>query len=555
MKIKVSELIVGFLKHLGVDVIYGMPGAHILPVYDALYDSGIRAVLAKHEQGAAFMAGGYARATGRISACIATAGPGATNLITGVANAFADNQPVLVITGETPTYLFGKGGLQESSGEGGSFDQVALFAPITRYCKSIQRTDYLGQVLIQAAKALRATNPGPVLLSIPFNVQNEWVESDLLKRFAPPAPAVDQRHSQQLLNRFIELLDQANHPVIVAGYGAIRSGARQPLTELSNLLRIPVASSLKGKGVINEQSELSLGSLGVTSSGIAYRYIVENADLLIILGASFNERTSYLWDPALLEDRRIIQIDSDPHQLGKVLRTDLEICDDIHAVLTGLIDTLQQRNAKAQNRPQSIAAIEQMKSELKGDYTMFRSGFSLVEHFFSRLGRHFTGEIRVFDDNMIFAQNFYDVPANHHYFPNSGISSLGHALPAALGAQFGAPLPSFAVLGDGGFQMCCMELMTAVNYAQPMNVVVFNNGTMGLIRKNQHQLYGQRYLNCDFVNPDFARLAESFGIQYKAVYDQHDLDDLFDHYDLENGLNLIDIALDKNAFPNYSSKR
>ncbi|MET0089591.1 MAG: thiamine pyrophosphate-binding protein [Candidatus Thiodiazotropha sp.] len=555
MKIKVSELIVGFLKHLGVDVIYGMPGAHILPVYDALYDSGIRAVLAKHEQGAAFMAGGYTRASGKIGACIATAGPGATNLITGVANAYADKQPLLIITGEAPTYIFGKGGLQESSGEGGSFDQVALFAPITRYCKSIQRTDYLGQVLLQAAKALRATNPGPVLLSIPFNVQNEVVDSDLLERLALLPPAANHMHSQQVVQRFLALLDQARHPVILAGYGTIRSGARQNLSELSTLLRIPVASSLKGKGVINEQSELSLGSLGVTSSGIAYQYIVENADLLIILGASFNERTSYLWDPALLGGRRIIQIDSDPNQLSKVFQADLEICDDINAVLGSLIDTLKHRDGAPQIGDATGDTIGRMKSESKGDYTMFRSGFSLVEQFFKRLGRHFSQEIRVFDDNMIFAQNFYDVPNNHHYHPNFGISSLGHALPAAIGAQFGAPMPCFAVLGDGGFQMCAMELMTAVNYAQPLNVVVFNNSTMGLIRKNQHQLYGQRYLNCDFVNPDFARLAQSFGIQYKAVSKPEDLDDLFDHYDLEHAINLIDIVLDKNAFPNYSSKR
>ncbi|MET0066527.1 MAG: thiamine pyrophosphate-binding protein [Candidatus Thiodiazotropha sp.] len=555
MKITVSELIVGFLQRLGIDVIFGMPGAHILPVYDALYHSDIRAILAKHEQGAAFMAGGYARASGKIGACIATAGPGATNLITGVANAYADKQPVLVVTGEAPTYIFGKGGLQESSGEGGSFDQVALFAPITRYCKSIQRTDYLGQVLVQAAKALRGPNPGPVLLSIPFNVQNETVDADLLDRITLPGPVTDHVHSDQSVTRFLELIDQASHPVILAGYGTIRAGARQTLTELSTLLRIPVTSSLKGKGVINEQSELALGSLGVTSSGIAYQYIVENADLLIILGASFNERTSYLWDSALLENRRIIQVDSDPNQLSKVFQADLAICDDIRAVLSSLIEAVKLRSRETHDAAQTIHTIGQMKTESKGDYTMFRSGFSLVENFFQRLGRHFSQEIRVFDDNMIFAQNFYDVPNNHHYHPNSGISSLGHAVPAAIGAQFGEQLPCFAVLGDGGFQMCCMELMTAVNYNQPLNVVVFNNATMGLIRKNQHQLYGQRYLNCDFENPDFELLAQSFGIRYQSVSSEADLDDLFDQLDLQHGINLIDITLDKNAFPNYSSKR
>ncbi|MCW8830036.1 MAG: thiamine pyrophosphate-binding protein, partial [Gammaproteobacteria bacterium] len=171
MKIQVSELIVKYMERLGIDTIFGMPGAHILPVYDSLYDSSIQSILAKHEQGAAFMAGGYNRASGRIGACITTAGPGATNLVTGIANAYADKQPVLIITGEAPTYIFGKGGLQESSGEGGSIDQSALFKGITRYNKVIERTDYLENVLNQASKILLSDSAGPVLLSFPYNIQ------------------------------------------------------------------------------------------------------------------------------------------------------------------------------------------------------------------------------------------------------------------------------------------------------------------------------------------------------------------------------------------------
>ncbi|MES9978609.1 MAG: thiamine pyrophosphate-binding protein [Candidatus Thiodiazotropha sp. 6PLUC5] len=258
MKIKVSELIVRYLERLGVDTIFGMPGAHVLPIYDALYDSKIEAVLAKHEQGAAFMAGGYAKSSEKVSACIATAGPGATNLLTGIANAYADKQPVLVITGEAPTYIFGKGGLQESSGEGGSLDQVALFKHITRYSKSIERVDYLPQVLTQTTKALLESNPGPVLLSIPFNVQSELVDEEILDELSFNLPHAPVSLTSDLVSSILELLNEANHPVIVAGYGTIRSGAQQALSELSNLLNIPVASSLKAKGVINERSDLSL---------------------------------------------------------------------------------------------------------------------------------------------------------------------------------------------------------------------------------------------------------------------------------------------------------
>ena len=175
MKIAVSELIVRYLERLGIEYIFGVPGAHILPVYDSLHDSSVKSILVKHEQGAAFMAGGYSRASGRIGACITTAGPGATNLVTGIANAYADKLPVLIITGETATYIFGKGGLQESSGEGGSIDQVSLFKGITRYNRIVERTDYLENVLNQATRILFSDQPGPVLLSFPFNIQLELV--------------------------------------------------------------------------------------------------------------------------------------------------------------------------------------------------------------------------------------------------------------------------------------------------------------------------------------------------------------------------------------------
>lgn len=186
MQISVSELIVRYLEQMGVEYIFGMPGAHVLPICDRLYESGVKSVLAKHEQGAAFMAGGYARVSRRVGACIATAGPGATNLITGIANAYAERLPVLAITGETPTYIFGKGGLQESSGEGGAIDQCALFASITRYHRLVERTDYLGQVLNQATQALLGPQPGPVLLSIPYNVQKEMVDTRALEQIHFP---------------------------------------------------------------------------------------------------------------------------------------------------------------------------------------------------------------------------------------------------------------------------------------------------------------------------------------------------------------------------------
>jgi acetolactate synthase-1/2/3 large subunit len=553
MNISVSELIVRYLESLGIDHIFGMPGAHVLPIYDCLHDSKVKSVLVKHEQGAAFMAGGYARISHQPSACIATAGPGATNLITGIANAYAERLPVLAITGETSTYIFGRGGLQESSGEGGAIDQGALFASITRYHKLIERTDYLGQVLNQATQALLGREPGPVLLSIPYNVQKETVDDSVLEQIHFPGKAAIRFTTPTA--EFAELLRAARNPVIVAGHGCIQAGARDVIAAFSERFNIPVTTSLKAKGVVAEGTPLSLGCLGVTSNGEAYRYLVDHADLLIFLGAGFNERTSYLWDAKLLANKKIVQVDRDDAQIGRVFQPDVSICGDILAVMEDVSDVLEAYGMPPKSR--ELLDSHQAASSLSADDSAAQAQpFRLMQAFFSGLAERFPHNALVFDDNIVFAQSYFDVSDRNHYFPNSGISSLGHAIPAAIGARcFAKDSPTFAILGDGGFQMCCMEMMTAVNYGIPLNVVVINNGTLSLIRKNQFQLYGERYIDCDFANPDFGLLAQSFGVNHFRIETEAELDALFANADLTGTINLIEILLDKHAFPRYLSAR
>ena len=554
MQVSVSELIVRYLECLGVEYIFGMPGAHVLPIYDQLLGSKVKSVLVKHEQGAAFMAGGYARVSHQVSACITTAGPGATNLVTGIANAFAERLPVLAITGETPTYIFGKGGLQESAGEGGAIDQGALFAGITRYRKLVERTDYLGQVLNQATQALLGPLPGPVLLSIPYNVQKELVDENVLDQIHLPRRAMPQQTPPT--TGLADLLRAARYPVIVAGYGCVQSGARESVAHLSERFNIPVTTSLKAKGVVAEGTALSLGCLGVTSNGAAYRYLVDHADLLIFLGASFNERTSYLWDAKLLSGKKLVQVDCDAAQLGKVFQPDLAICGDIREVVDEVFATLEADSTSPKDLDKLNAHLAQSSQLPDKDAATQQAKFRIMELFYARLAERFPHNALIFDDNIVFAQTYFDVSDRNHYFPNSGISSLGHAVPAAIGARFHArSSPIFAILGDGGFQMCCMEMMTAVNYHIPLNVVVINNGTLSLIRKNQFQLYGERYIDCDFANPDFGLLAQSFGVKHYRIETETDLDALFANADLERDINLIEILLDKHAFPSYLSAR
>ena len=555
MQIPVSELIVRYMERLGVECIFGIPGSHILPVYDALYDSKIKSLLVKHEQAAAFMAGGHARVTGGVGACITTAGPGATNLVTAIASAYADHLPVLAITGEAPTYIFGKGGLQESSGEGGAIDQVALFAGITRYHKLIERTDYLATVLNQAAKHLLSKTPGPVVLSIPYNIQKELVDASILDDITFSRANNECFIADAHIDKTIALLREAKKPLIIAGYGCIRASAQEALRNISERLNIPVTSSLKAKGAIDERSALALGSLGVTSGGHALRYLEQEADLVMVLGAGFNERTSYVWDKNLLAGKKLIQVDNSSQQLDKVFRADLVVHTDLGAYLRALDSALQAQNVPAKAPVDVAAFIEnaQKQADAAGK-TIFDAKFDQVRAFYRWLEQQFPDGLVMFDDNIVFAQNFYRVSGKDRFYPNTGISSLGHAIPAAIGAGCAIRQPLFAIIGDGGFHMCAMELMTAVNYNIPLNVVLFNNNTMGLIRKNQHHLYRDRFIDCDFTNPDYALLAKSFGIHHARVESERDLAKLA-ALDFHHDINLIEVMIDQDAYPNYSSRR
>ena len=549
MDMKVSELIIKYIERLGSEYVFGIPGAHILPVYDALYTSPIKSVLVKHEQGAAFMAGGYARVSGKVGVCIATAGPGATNLVTGLANAYMDSLPVLALTGETPTYSFGKGALQESSGEGSSINQHDLFRGITKYNSLVQRTDYLLTVLRKATGILLSKKPGPVLLSLPYNVLKETVTSSLLDhinfdtgqyRSDPLVPADDM----------VNLINNADHPVVIAGYGSIAAYAEEAISDFCVTSNIPVATTLKARGILPETSDLSLGVLGITSNELAFRYITEKADLLIIAGASFGERTSYNWNNELIRGKKIIQIDNNEEHLNKVFTADIALDSDVKKVFAHL----NEKAGTNMINPKNSADVSAYKAKYLNQVTRDNE-FLLISSFLNMLNNHFNGNVSVFDDNIIYMQRFCPVLKSRSYFPNSGISSLGHAVPAAIGAKLVTENPVIALLGDGGFQMCCMEIMTAVNYHIPVTIILLNNASLGLVRKNQFYNYAGRFIASEFINPDYRKLAESFNIAYFRVASPADAESVFSTADFRDKINLVELILDKDEFPKYSSGR
>ncbi len=550
MSITVSRFIVKYLERLGVEYVFGIPGAHILPVFDSLYDSKIRPVLAKHEQGASFMADGYARQSGRIGVCIATAGPGATNLVTGLANAFMDRLPVLALTGETPTYSFGRGALQESSGQGLCINQSDIFRGVTRYNSVVQRTDYLLNIFRSVTGILASKNPGPVLLSFPYNVLKETVDESLLDQIHFADSAKDAEGPGTPVEGLVALLKAAEHPVVVAGFGSVLSGAEGSIVRLSSDLNIPVATTLKARGILPESSERSLGVLGITSNELAFRYITEQADLVIVAGAGFGERTSYNWNADLLKGKKVVQIDNDEAQLNKVFIADEAIRADVKDVFESLLVAAGSAAIAAKDLKEAAACkVRYRNHDVNGNE------FRLVSRFLQNLNNHFGGDVSVFDDNIIYMQRFCDVVRSRSYFPNSGISSLGHAVPAAIGAKLATAKPVVAVLGDGGFQMCCMEIMTAVNYNIPVTVVLLNNSALGLVRKNQFYNYAGRFIASEFINPDYGKLAASFNISYFRVASEDEADSVFSKADFGSRINLIELILDKDEFPRYSSGR
>jgi acetolactate synthase-1/2/3 large subunit len=541
---------VRFLERIGVEYAFGIPGAHILPVYDALYDSEIRTILTKHEQGASFMAGGYARRSGRVGVCIATAGPGAMNLVTGLANAYMDGLPVLALTGETPTYSFGKGALQESSGEGTCIDQADVFRGVTRYNVTVQRADYLVNVLRRITGILFSKRPGPVLVSLPYNVLKEDIDADLLEGINVGGNATAVAADAVSRERVLSMLALADHPVVLAGHGSVLSEEADAVGRFSARMNIPVATTLKARGIVDESSHLSLGVLGITSHELSFRYITEKSDLLIVAGASFGERTSCNWNGSLLKGKKVIQVDTDAAQLNKVFSADLALNCDAGTLFSQLMERLDA----APLDPKDGADLDAYRSRY-GIHAPQNGESLLVSYFLRRLTDAVGEKVSIFDDNIIYMQRFCSIAKKSAYFPNSGISSLGHAVPAAIGARLAAVAPSVAILGDGGFQMCCMELMTAVHYAIPVTVVLLNNGSLGLVRKNQLFNYNGRFIASDFINPDYAKLAASFTINHFRVASEADADSVLKVVDFKGGVNLIEVILGKNEFPHYSSGR
>lgn len=541
-----GQIIWESLIHEGVDVVFGLPGGAILPTYDDLYKYNypVHHVLVTHEQGAAHMADGYARATGRVGVCIATSGPGATNLITGLATAYMDSTPMVAITGQVSTSLLGRDGFQEA-------DIRAISMPVTKHNYLITDIRDLPAALKEAFFIARTGRPGPVLVDICKDTQQATMEFSYPEDVNLPGyrpnllePDVD------LIKRVAQLINEAQKPVIVAGQGVSMARAESELRQLAEKANIPVATSLLGIGTFPSTHPLSISWGGM--HGEAYcNYALQECDVLFAIGARLDDRLTGAFS-TFAPKARIIHVDLDPAEMGKNLTIDTPVVADALLTLRALLPQVEPNE-----HPAWLAQINEWRSDTVERDILAQETDELVAPYVMRQLWHATnqGDCTVVSDvgqHQMWEAQYFNHTKPRSLLTSGGLGTMGYALPAAIGAQIGKPGEEiWVVAGDGGFQMTMPELSTVVQEQLPVKIAIINNGYLGMVRQWQDVFYNKRYVGTPLFNPDFVKIAEAYGIPGRAVTNKADVFDALRQAQNYDGPFLIDFQVEEftNVYP------
>lgn len=502
MKYTGAEVLLKTLQEEGVDTIFGYPGGAVLPIYDALYDSDLKHILTRHEQGAAHAADGYARATGKPGVCLATSGPGATNLVTGIANAYMDSVPLVAFTGQVTTSLLGRDSFQEA-------DITGITLPITKHNYLVQDPDDLARTIKEAFHVATTGRPGPVLIDIPKDVSAGYTEGQQPTEISMPGYHPPTSGDEDLVNQAVRLLMASERPVIYAGGGVVSAGAHQQLKQLAELMATPVTTTLMGLGSFPEDHPLSLGMLGMHGTRYA-NYAISQCDVLLAVGVRFDDRVTSKVE-SFAREATIIHIDIDPAELSKNVVVDVPIVGDLKLVLQQLLDRLEVKLAGAWQDK-----IQQWKKEYPLDFTTSCPGIK-PQQVIKEICQVTDGKARITTEvgqHQMWAAQYYTYTKPRSFISSGGLGTMGYGFPAAIGVQVGCPDEVvFDIAGDGSIQMNIQELATAVQYQLPVNVAVMNNGYLGMVRQWQELFYNRRYSHTEMTNPDFVKLAEAYGAE------------------------------------------
>ena len=501
-----GEAIIESLKNMGVKTIFGYPGGQTIPFYDMLYDADIDHILVRHEQAAAHAADGYARASGKVGVCLATSGPGATNLVTGIGTAYMDSSPIVAITGQVPTHLIGNDAFQEA-------DIIGITMPIVKHSYQPKNPDLIPSMIKSSFEIASSGRPGPVLIDVPKEVQEGELTKfdDSLIETPGYNPTVKGNIKQ--IKKARDLIKQAKKPMILAGAGVIISNACCELKTLANTINAPVMTSLLGKGAFDETDDLALGMLGMHGRKVSNDYINES-DLLIAIGVRFSDRTTGRLD-SFVPDTKVIHIDIDPAEIGKNVDVDLPIVGDAKNVLSSLNKVLKDYKVPSEVNDWTNM-IKQKNKDLKP-----RVSYDDVplkpQTVIKEISDVLTPESILTTDvgqNQMWAAHFFDTQKPRKFISSGGLGTMGFGFPSAIGAKVACPDdPVVSINGDGGFLMVCQELATVREYDIPVIAVVLENRTLGMVYQWQSLLYNERHSQTLLGNsPDFVKLAESFGV-------------------------------------------
>lgn len=504
-----AQVMIECLKREGVEVIFGYPGGAVLPIYDALYDAPLRHVMARHEQAAAHAADGYARATGRVGVCLATSGPGATNLVTGIATAYMDSSPVVFLTGQVPTHMMGRDSFQEA-------DVLGITMPVTKHNEVVRSLDDLPRVVHEAFRVATSGRPGPVLVDLPKDITSqagEYREPQTYSLGYYKANGNGHDAVQEMaegIRKAAGLLAGARRPVLFVGGGVIAAAASEDLIALAEAAMLPVATTLMGLGAFPADHPLFLGMVGMHGTYAANQSFCQ-ADLLLAVGVRFDDRATGRPD-RFAPNARIVHIDIDSAEIGKIVPADLGIVGDAGAVLRALRQQI--------SGPGDVADWHKLLGDWKREYPLTYpapDGRIMPQQVIEEVDRVTAGNAIVVTDvgqHQMWAAHYYRYRRPRSFLTSGGLGTMGFGLPAAIGAQVGRPGEQvFLISGDGSFLMTSYELATAVEYGLPVKVALMNNGYLGMVRQWQEMFYSRRYSSVHLSpsNPDFARLAESFG--------------------------------------------